>query len=86
MSRKSSPVTPAEIGRLTDETIRLSVRLGETAGLLVVAMQYVWLDGWVLGRRQATAGVEEMLAAADAHEPSGPPRRVVLAARGLHLV
>jgi hypothetical protein len=54
-------MTPAEIGHLTDETIRLSVRLGETMGLLTIAMQYAWLDSWVQGCRQATAGIEETL-------------------------
>jgi hypothetical protein len=80
-------MTHAEIGRLTDETIRLSVRLGGTAGLLMVAMQYAWLDGWVQGCRQATAGVEEMLeqqARTNRLVRQGVP--IKAAARGLHLV
>jgi hypothetical protein len=80
-------MTPAEIGHLTDETIRLSVRLGETMGLLTIAMQYAWLDSWVQGCRQATAGIEETL------ERQARTTRLVrqgvpfqAAARGLRLV
>ena len=54
-------MTPAEVGRLTDEMIQLSVRLGETAGLLVVAVQYAWLDSWVQSCRQATEDIEATL-------------------------
>jgi hypothetical protein len=80
-------LTPGEIGRLTDETIRLSVQLGETTGLLLIAVQYAWLDGWVQGCRQATAGVEEMLereARTNRLVRQGVPFKA--AARGLRLV
>jgi hypothetical protein len=80
-------MTPGEIGRLTDEMIRLCLRLGETASLLIIAMQYAWLDAWVQGCHQAALGTKEM------QERQARTSRLVrqgvppdVAARGLLLV
>lgn len=40
-----------EIGRLLDESLRLSLRQAEIAVLLVTAVQYAWLDLYLEGYR-----------------------------------
>lgn len=46
-----------EVGRLMDETIRLSIRQAENAALLAVAVQYAWLDLYLEGYRATGAAV-----------------------------
>lgn len=42
-----------EVGRLTDESLRLGLRQAENAVLLVLAAQYAWADLWFEGYRAA---------------------------------
>jgi hypothetical protein len=76
-----------EVGRLTDEAFRQSVRLAETMTLLAVAVQYAWLDGWARAYRQATddlgAALEREARRSRLIRQGVPP---VVAGRGLHLV
>ncbi|CAA2154560.1 hypothetical protein MBRA_00234 [Methylobacterium brachiatum] len=50
-----------EVGRLMDETIRLSIRQAENAALLAVAVQYAWLDLCLEGYRATGAAVSSEL-------------------------
>ena len=51
----------AEVGRLADETIQLSVRLAENTVLLTVAAHYAWMETWLSEYRQTEAIVSAHL-------------------------
>ena len=56
VSRTEVSVLYGEVGRLSDETIRLSLQLAETVALLTVAVQCAWLNAWAGGYQQAMTG------------------------------
>lgn len=48
-----------EVGRLADETARLSMRLAETTTLLSIAVGYAWLDVWAETYHAAGRAIDE---------------------------
>ncbi|WP_267353822.1 MULTISPECIES: hypothetical protein [unclassified Methylobacterium] len=76
-----------EIGRLADESLRLSIRQAELAVRLTTAVHYAWLDLCLEGYRTLTSVLN---AGSDQRERT---RRLILrgvpaaeAARALHIV
>lgn len=76
-----------EIGRLADESLRLSLRQAELAALLATAIQYAWLDLSLHGYRALAS------AALNAADQQARTRRLIRrgispaeAVRALHVV
>lgn len=81
------PMMYGEVGRLTDEAVRLGIRQAENAALLAVAIHYAWLDLWLDSYRATGAALNT------GSEQRARTRRLIergvspsLAAQDLHLV